>query len=249
MTSPNKDTRSGPTDLSDTDPSDNTALQPIAITGIGCRYPGDVHDPDTFWQLLSGGVDAITEIPSNRFDIDEYYDPRPATPGKIISRWGGYLKDVDQFDAPFFGLSPREVESLDPQQRTLLEVSWEALEDAGQAPERMAGSSTGIFVGMWINDFENRLFHDPNQMDFYMTTGSGRYTASGRLSYFLSLNGPSLTVDTACLFFSCRYPSGVSEPTKRRVYHRAGRGSEYDIPPPYQHRLFAGSDVIAGWPL
>jgi acyl transferase domain-containing protein/acyl carrier protein len=172
--------------------------EPIAIVGIGCRFPGGVNSPESFWQLLRDGVDAIGEIPHDRFEIDAFYDPKPATPGKIISRYGGFLKNVDQFDPFFFGISPREAERLDPQQRFLLEVSWEALEDAGIVPQNIEGSSTGVFVGMWINDFESRLLVNPEQIDFYMTTGSGRYTASGRVSNFLGLQGPSLTLDTAC---------------------------------------------------
>lgn len=172
--------------------------EPIAIIGIGCRFPGDVDSPEKFWQLLNAGRDAVTEIPQDRFDIAALYDARPATPGKVISKWGGFLRDLDKFDAAFFGMSPREAERLDPQQRLLLEVSWEALENAAQVPQSLAAHAAGVFVGMWINDFEDRLFCDPEKIDFYMTTGSGRYTASGRISYALGLQGPSLTVDTAC---------------------------------------------------
>jgi acyl transferase domain-containing protein/acyl carrier protein len=172
--------------------------EPIAIIGIGCRYPGGVDSPEKFWSLLRNGVHAVSEIPSDRIDIETYYDPRPATPGKMMTRWGGFLENVDKFDTTFFGISPREAERLDPQQRLLLEVAWEALEDAGQLPEQLKGSRTAVFTGLWLNDFEARLFADPSQTDFYMTTGSGRYSASGRVSYFLGLQGPSITIDTAC---------------------------------------------------
>jgi acyl transferase domain-containing protein/acyl carrier protein len=171
---------------------------PIAIVGIGCRFPGGVTGPKSFWRLLRDGVDAIAEIPSDRIDIGTYYDPRPALPGKMSTRWGGFLDQIEMFDAAFFGISPREADRLDPQQRVLLEVAWEALEDAGQPSERLAGSLTGVFVGLWLNDYEARLFADPAAVDFYMTTGTGRYSASGRLSYVLGLEGPSLTIDTAC---------------------------------------------------
>src|ERR1700733_14683457 len=171
---------------------------PIAIVGIGCRFPGGVTDPKSFWRLLRDGVDAISEIPSDRIDIGTYYDPRPALPGKMSTQWGGFLDQIEMFDAAFFGISPREADRLDPQQRLLLEVAWEALEDAGQPSERLAGSLTGVFIGLWLNDYEARLFADPAAMDFYMTTGTGRYSASGRLSYVLGLEGPSLTIDTAC---------------------------------------------------
>ncbi|MDZ7309035.1 MAG: type I polyketide synthase, partial [candidate division KSB1 bacterium] len=174
------------------------ADEAIALIGIGCRFPGGAHSPETFWQLIRDGKDAVTAIPPDRFDIARFYDSRPATPGKVISKWGGFLPDLDKFDATFFGISPREAERLDPQQRLLLEVAWEALENAGQTPEHLAESASGVFIGMWINDFEDRLFADPDKIDFYMTTGSGRYTASGRLSYLLGLRGPSVTLDTAC---------------------------------------------------
>ena len=171
---------------------------PIAIVGIGCRFPGGVTGPKSFWSLLRDGVDAIAEIPSDRIDIATYYDPRAAQPGKMSTRWGGFLDQIEMFDAAFFGISPREADRLDPQQRLLLEVAWEALEDAGQPSERLAGSSTGVFVGLWLNDYEARLFADPAVADFHMTTGTGRYSASGRLSYVLGLEGPSLSIDTAC---------------------------------------------------
>jgi acyl transferase domain-containing protein/acyl carrier protein len=178
--------------------SSGTSRAPIAIVGIGCRFPGGVAGPKAFWRLLRDGMDAITEIPPDRMDVAAYYDPRPAVPGKMMTRWGGFLEQIDMFDASFFGISPREADRMDPQQRLLLEVAWEALEDAGQAVDRLAGSLGGVFIGLWLNDYEARLFANPGSVDFYMTTGSGRYSASGRLSYVLGFQGPSLTVDTAC---------------------------------------------------
>ena len=111
---------------------------------------------------------------------------------------GGFLDHIDEFDAEFFGISPREAERLDPQQRLLLETAWEALEDAGQDVRKLDGARTGVFIGQWINDFESRVFRDPEEVDFYMAQGSGRYASSGRISYVLGLRGPSLTIDTAC---------------------------------------------------
>jgi len=172
--------------------------EPIAIIGIGCRFPGGVSDPAGFWQLLSEGRDAITEIPADRFDLRDYYDERPAQPGRVMTRWGGFLEHLDEMDAAFFGIAPLEAERLDPQQRLLLETAWEALEDAGQDTAALAGSRTGVFIGQWLSDFEARLFAQPEAVDFYMTTGSGRYASSGRLSYALGLRGPSLTLDSAC---------------------------------------------------
>jgi acyl transferase domain-containing protein/acyl carrier protein len=171
---------------------------PIAIVGIGCRFPGGVVDPGGFWRLLLERRNAVSEIPADRLDRDHYYDPRPAQPGHIMTRWGGFLDRIDEFDAAFFGISPREAERMDPQQRLLCEIAWEAFEDAGQNAARLAGSRTGVFVGQWLSDFEGRLFADPAGVDFYMTLGSGRYAASGRLSYVLDLRGPSVTLDTAC---------------------------------------------------
>ncbi|HET9205040.1 MAG TPA: type I polyketide synthase, partial [Burkholderiaceae bacterium] len=174
------------------------SAEPVAIVGIGCRFPGGVVDPETFWQLLVDGRDAIGDIPADRIDTSRFFDPQPATPGHMMSRRGGFLEGIDTFDAAFFGISPREAERLDPQQRLLLETAWEAIEDAGVDAAALVGSATGVFVGQWISDFESRLFSDPRQLDFMMTTGSGRYAASGRLSYALELRGPSLTIDTAC---------------------------------------------------
>jgi myxalamid-type polyketide synthase MxaE and MxaD len=169
----------------------------VAVVGVACRLPG-AASPAALWSLLTAGASAVTEIPPDRFDAAALYDPRLATPGRIASRRGGFLADIDRFDAAFFGMSPREAERLDPQQRLLLELTWEAFEDAGLGTDGLAGSATGVFVGMWLNDYEARLFADPARVDFHMTTGSGRYTASGRLSQVFGLRGPSLTLDTAC---------------------------------------------------
>jgi len=170
---------------------------PIAIVGMACRLPG-ANSVDEFWDVLRSGRCSIGPVPMDRFDIDALYDPTPATPGKVMSRWGGFLTGIQMFDAGCFGISPREAVFLDPQQRLLLKTAWEALEDAGQAIEDLAGSNTGVFTGLWLNDYEARLFGATPETDFYMTTGTGRYAASGRISYCFGLEGPSLTVDTAC---------------------------------------------------
>ena len=111
--------------------AEHARSEPIAVIGMACRFPGGADSPATYWQLLRDGVDAITTVPRERFDVDLYYDPNPDAPGKMATRWGGFLRDVDRFDAPLFGIAPREAQSMDPQQRLLLEVTWEALEDAG----------------------------------------------------------------------------------------------------------------------
>ncbi len=190
--------RSSAQETNQSNPPQSSPREPIAIIGIGCRFPGGADGPEKFWSLVSNGVNAVSEIPSDRIDLDTFYDPRPATPGKMMTRWGGFLQNIDQLDADFFGISPREAERLDPQQRLLLEVAWEAVEDAGWVPSQLSGSQTGVFVGLWLNDFKSRLFANPNSTDFYMTTGSGRYSASGRISYIMGFQGPSITIDTAC---------------------------------------------------
>jgi myxalamid-type polyketide synthase MxaE and MxaD len=172
-------------------------VDPIAVIGIGCRFPM-ASGPAAFWDLLAGGVDAIREMPPDRFDTAVPDDRQPKMAGWMRTRRRGFLDEVDRFDAAFFAISPREAELMDPQQRLLLEVGWEALEDAGQVPARLAGSDTGVFVGLWINDYEARMARDPERIEFAMTTGTGRYAASGRLSHVLGVHGPSLTIDTAC---------------------------------------------------
>ncbi|MBE9169284.1 acyltransferase domain-containing protein [Pleurocapsales cyanobacterium LEGE 06147] len=174
--------------------------EPIAIVGMGCRFPGGANDLDSFWQILHEGIDTITEIPSSRWDVDTYYDPNPETPGKMYARQGGFLGvGIDEFDADFFGIAPREAMSMDPQQRLLLEVSWEALENAGIAPNKLGGSQTGVFVGMSANDYAQRtMFDAPSAIDVYTATGNALNAAAGRLSYILGLQGPSIALDTAC---------------------------------------------------
>ena len=170
----------------------------LAIVGIGCRFPGGVSTHASFLALLREGRQGIGDIPADRIDLKRYYDPTLRMPGKTSARHGGYLPDIDQFDAEFFGLSPREAERMDPQQRLLLETSWEALEDAGLDPTRLRGGKVGVFVGQWVSDFEQRLFQHPEELDFPMTLGSGRYALSGRISYLFGFTGPSMTIDTAC---------------------------------------------------
>jgi acyl transferase domain-containing protein len=128
--------------------------EPIAIVGVGCRFPGGADDPQAFWKLLCDGVDAVREIPPDRWAIDAYYDPVPGRVGKSITRFGGFVDGIDRFDPAFFGISPREAAFMDPQQRMLLEAAWEALEDAGQVAGDLHGSATGVFVGISTHDYE-----------------------------------------------------------------------------------------------
>ncbi len=148
--------------------------------------------------MLRDGVDAIREVPADRFDQHAFYDPDPAAPGKMNTRWGGFLEQVDQFDANFFGISPRELLRMDPQQRLLLEVTWDALQDAGQVPERLAGTQTGVFIGIATNDYGRLQWNDLERIDAYAGTGNALSIAANRISYLFDFRGPSLAIDTAC---------------------------------------------------
>jgi len=171
--------------------------EPIAIIGIGCRFPG-ANDPAAFWKMLRDGVDAISEVPSDRFDQHAFYDPDPSVPGKMNTRWGGFLGHVDQFDPNFFGISPREAQRMDPQQRLLLEVTWEALQDAGQVPKRLVGTQAGVFIGIATNDYGRLQWNDLERIDAYSGTGNASSIAANRISYLFDFRGPSLAIDTAC---------------------------------------------------
>ena len=173
--------------------------EPIAIVGMGCRFPGG-DAPDAFWQLLRGGFDAISDIPADRWDVDRFYDPNPEAVGKMYTRRGGFLRKVDLFDPQFFSISPREAVGIDPQQRLLMEIAWETLEDAGQPPELLETGRTGVFVGISTCDY-SRLGsrkHDLKTIDTYTATGTATSIAAGRLAYFLGLTGPCMAIDTAC---------------------------------------------------
>ncbi|MEV4497259.1 amino acid adenylation domain-containing protein [Micromonospora arborensis] len=173
--------------------------EPIAVVGMACRMPG-AEDSDSFWRLLRDGGDAIGPVPPGRWNADSFYDPTPGTPGKIVTRNGGFLADVEHFDAAFFGVSPREAAQLDPQQRLLLEVSWEALEHAAIDPLGLAGSDTGVFFGVTAFDYTHKQMRqlDPTELEIHTLTGTTSTFAAGRLSYWLGLTGPSMSVDTAC---------------------------------------------------
>ncbi|MEZ4619269.1 MAG: SDR family NAD(P)-dependent oxidoreductase [Caldilineaceae bacterium] len=172
--------------------------EPIAVVGIGCRFPG-ADTPEAFWQLLQQGVDTVGEVPALRWDVDAYYDPQRPMPGKSYTRLAAFVDGVDQFDPIFFGISPREAVGMDPQQRLLLEVTWEALERAGLAPEQLVDSPTGVFVGIGSSDYGALAgVQDYTTLDTHAATSSGHSIAAGRLAYTLGLQGPTLAVDTAC---------------------------------------------------
>ncbi|RQH10614.1 MgcI [Okeania hirsuta] len=170
----------------------------IAIIGIGCRFPGNANTPESFWELLSNGKDSVREIPLERWDIDSYYDPNPDTPGKMYIRHAALVEQVDRFDPQFFGISGKEAHSLDPQQRFILEVTWEALERSGIDPQQLENTQTGVFLGIGQNDYANLGFSQVENISPYDATGNGFCFAAGRLSYFLGLQGPSIAIDTAC---------------------------------------------------
>lgn len=174
--------------------------EPIAIVGAGCRFPGGIVDLDSFWHVLCNGVDAITEAPPERWDVNAYYDPTPATPGKMYTRCGGFVAGIDRFDPQFFGISPREAASMDPQQRLLLEVAWEALEQAGSVHDRLNCSRTGVFIGIISSDYERVCLDRQHitELDAYMLTGNATNIAAGRIAYIFGFQGPCAAIDTAC---------------------------------------------------
>jgi acyl transferase domain-containing protein len=172
--------------------------EPIAIVGMACHFPGDAGDTDRFWQSLCEGSDAISTVPANRFDADELYDPTPQTPGRISSKWGGFVSDIDRFDHEFFAISAREAATLDPQHRLVLEVCWEALEDADIDPTSLAGSRAGVFVAIANNDYAGQTLYDVRHVTAHASTGSAHSIAAGRISYLLDLKGPSEAIDSAC---------------------------------------------------
>ncbi len=169
----------------------------IAVVGLSCRFPG-ADSAGEFWKLLKNGIDAISEVPSNRWDLGELYDANVGEAGKMNTRWGGFLKSVDGFDADYFGISPREARKMDPQQRMILEVAREALDDAGWPQRRLRGTATGVYMGISHSNYQKQLTQDLRDVDAYSVTGTALSIAANRLSYLLDLRGPSLTIDTAC---------------------------------------------------
>ena len=172
----------------------------IAIVGMACRFPGGANTPDAYWQQLCQGIDAISDIPPQRWEVEAYYDADVETPGKMYTRYGGFIDDVDQFDPLFFGISPREAHGMDPQQRLLLEVSYLALENAGLAPSALRGSRTGVFVGVCFDDYAQRSVRsgDVTRIDAHSSLGNTRSLAAGRVSYVFGFQGPTMQLDTSC---------------------------------------------------
>lgn len=172
---------------------------PIAVIGMGCRFPGGSDGPERYWQNLAAGKDGISEIPAARWDADALYDADPDMPGKSYCRSGGFIDQVDEFDPLFFGISPRDAAHMDPQHRLLLEVAWEALEHGGQPAVELRNSNTGVFVGITTQDFSQLLLdRSEATLGTYHLTGMPLGFSAGRLSYTLGLRGPCIAVDTAC---------------------------------------------------
>ena len=192
------DSQSGPDSAVSSPTMGTTPVTRIAVIGMACRLPGGIDSPERLWEALLRGDDLVTEFPSDRWDVDEYYDPEPGVPGRSVSKWGGLLDDVAGFDSDFFGISESEAIAIDPQQRLLLETSWEAMEHAGLAPETVADSLTGVFVGLTHGDYA-LLAADTGALEGpYGNIGTNFSQASGRIAYALGVHGPAATVDTAC---------------------------------------------------
>src|SRR4051795_12103410 len=177
--------------------------EPIAVVGMGCRLPGGVNNPGEYWRLLCDGSSGIVRVPANRWDADAYYSDDHTVPGTICSREGGFLTSwkPDEFDAEFFGMSPREAAGMDPQQRLLLEVAWEALENGGITAQAIRGTQTSVFVGLTMNEYSHLAVAGqsrPEDVDPYVAFGNAPNFAAGRLAYFLGVHGPAVVIDTAC---------------------------------------------------
>ena len=174
------------------------AAEPIAVVGIGCRFPGGADGPEGYWNFLANGGDGISEIPADRWNADEFYDADQFAPGRMSSKWGGFLSDVAGFDADYFGISPREAEAMDPQQRLMLEVAYEALEHAGIATVDLSGVRAAVLMGVYYGEYQTISAANPDAIDAYSATGNAHAVAVGRIAYLLGLRGPAVAIDSAC---------------------------------------------------
>lgn len=190
----------------------NEHHEPIAIIGMSCRFPSDIQTPEAFWDFLKNQGNGISEIPKERWNLEDYYDPNSDIPGKMVTKYGGFLKGIDLFDADFFRITPKEAEGIDPQHRLLLELTWEALERAAINPSHLKDSPTGIFIGISHSDYSSLIhkYEDLKDISAYSSLGQSLSAAAGRLAYFLGTQGPAMAIDTACsssliaLFNACQ---------------------------------------------
>ena len=233
------------------DALERSQSEPIAIVGMACRFPGNANDPEAFWRILRDGIDAITEVPSDRWDVDAYYDPDPEHPGKMYTRHGGFLREIDRFDPQLFGISPREALAMDPQQRLLLEVSWEALENAGQLEDRLAGSQSGVFLGITSNDYGpleppvRRVFPDRSLPHHGQRSQCSRRTVVVHVWVPWPLHGNRYSL----FIFSGGRASGLPESVEWRVQPGPRRRRKpYPFARGY-NRVIEGARVIARRPL
>ncbi|MBN8927904.1 MAG: polyketide synthase, partial [Rhodospirillales bacterium] len=177
-----------------------TQRDPIAIVGLGCRFAGGVESPASFWRLLAAGRDAVAPIPAGRWDHARWHAEDAGVPGRTTQAEGGFLPAIDGFDAPFFGIAPREAVQMDPQQRLALEVAWEALENAGIVPASLQGRPVGVYLGLYNDNYGmiGRGAPDPSVIDGWSASGTHTSVAPGRIAFQLGLTGPAMAVDTAC---------------------------------------------------
>lgn len=218
--------------------------EPIAIIGMACRYPGDVIDLDSFWKLLAEGKDAIQKIPADRWDVEALFAEEEATPGKMNTKEGGFLNNIDEFDANFFKILPEEAKKMDPQHRILLETTWQAFEHAGQSQEQLLGSNTGVFMGLMSHEYEGLYQGGLEDLDGFVGLGNAASILSGRISYLFGLKGPSLTLDTACSSSLVAIDLAV-EKLRNRTCNMAVAGGVSLILTPNLHVEFSRSQGIA----
>ena len=218
----------------------------FAIVGYAARFPG-AADADGFWDVLREGRDAVSEVPKDRWDVDEFFDPEPGAPGKVVTRRAGFVDDVTGFDAPFFGMSTREVRLMDPQHRLLLETAWHAVEHSGTAPTALANTNTGVFVGLATHDYLGMASGELTypEIEAYMAIGTSNAAAAGRISYRLGLQGPSVAVDTACSSSLVAIHQACQALQLGRMRPRAGRRRERPAHPGDHDHVSPSAHMLA----